>query len=234
MFKAVTFDFWDTLFRIPQPELLLERRIDRFQEALRREGHERSREAIRAAFQSCWRRARYAQQVEGREITPRGHVHLIMERLGVVPTGFLFGRLYQAYTRVLLDMPPVFNAGASEVLEKLSRRYRLAVICNTGATPGLVLRKIMADNHIYACFRTLVFSDETAWAKPNPQIFLYTLSRLSVQPEKAVHIGDNSFTDVIGAKRVGMRAVWLSPEAEWTVPECDGHIRHLTELLEIL
>ena len=83
-------------------------------------------------------------------------------------------------------------------------------------------------------FQVLVFSDEVAWAKPNIRIFRHTLGQLGLEPQEAVHVGDDPITDVIGARKTGMKAVWLAPEARWAVPECDWHIKELRELMDIL
>lgn len=47
--------------------------------------------------------------------------------------------------------------------------------------------------------------------KPNPSAFRRALTVLQTTPSKAVMIGDQLFTDVLGAKLVGMRAILVRP-----------------------
>lgn len=233
MIRAMTFDFWNTLYGDPRNKDVLERRVERFYKVLKGEGFRYTRQAILEAFRACWGKAHYEQRVNGREMTPLGHLEYIKKKLSLRSNALLDGELYQAYTQVMLDVPPTLNDGVPEVLKELSTRYRLAVICNTGATPGVILRKIMKADGIYSYFNVTVFSDEVGWAKPNTRIFMYTLSRISVQPTEAVHVGDDGITDVIGAKKAGMKVVWFCPGAKWALPECDWHIRRMPELLDL-
>jgi putative hydrolase of the HAD superfamily len=229
--RALTFDFWNTLYRMPDG--IRQRRARVLGQLLADAGQPRSAEAVEAALEGAWREAWLMQRVHGMDITPRGHVEHIKKSLGVRVDAELDERLYRAYAYELLEVPPPLNHGACEVLETLAGRYVLAVVCNTGASPGVVLRRIMEADGLLAHFRATVFSDEVTWAKPNTRIFRHALGLLGVSEGDAVHVGDDSLTDVIGAKLAGMRAVWLQPEAGWPVPECDWHIRALPELLDI-
>lgn len=233
MIKAVTFDFWNTLYKGPGANNVTEKRIELVLGVMEQIGVDLDRRTIVKAFKRCWQRAYFYQRVKGLEITPRGHVECIKKELGLKLDTASDDKLYRAYTGALLEAPPEMNDGARDVLAELNGRYRLAVICNTGATPGLVLRKLMAGDGILDFFKLTVFSDEVGWAKPNVRIFRYTLQRLGVCAGEAVHVGDDTITDVIGAKRAGMKAVWIFPKARAPVRECDWHIRDLRELLHI-
>ena len=54
-----------------------------------------------------------------------------------------------------------------------------------------------------------VYSSETSWVKPRPEIFLEAAAGLGVDPGACVYVGDRSFEDVHGPQRVGMRAIWI-------------------------
>lgn len=47
--------------------------------------------------------------------------------------------------------------------------------------------------------------------KPLPSAFRRTLAELGTQAAAAVSVGDQIFTDVLGAKLIGMRAVYVRP-----------------------
>jgi 2-haloalkanoic acid dehalogenase type II len=59
-------------------------------------------------------------------------------------------------------------------------------------------------------FDHIVTSDDVCSYKPRPEIFKHALDLLGVAREEAVHVGDSLTADVSGAKRAGLRAVWLN------------------------
>jgi putative hydrolase of the HAD superfamily len=54
-----------------------------------------------------------------------------------------------------------------------------------------------------------VYSSETPWVKPHPEIFLAAAAALRVDPTRCVYVGDRSYEDVHGPQAVGMRAIWI-------------------------
>ena len=59
-------------------------------------------------------------------------------------------------------------------------------------------------------FHTLTFSDEVKLAKPTSEIFFMTLKAMNAKPEQTIHVGDHVINDVLGAKRCGMKTIWIS------------------------
>jgi HAD superfamily phosphatase (TIGR01668 family) len=47
--------------------------------------------------------------------------------------------------------------------------------------------------------------------KPNPSMYRLALQTYAVKPEEAIMIGDQLFTDVWGANRAGIEAIWVKP-----------------------
>jgi putative hydrolase of the HAD superfamily len=58
----------------------------------------------------------------------------------------------------------------------------------------------------------MVYSHCVGAEKPDPAIFRAALDRLGAAPEKTVFIGDSLRRDREGAKRMGMRFIWIAPE----------------------
>lgn len=233
--RAVTFDFWNTLFRLSEASPTVETiRVNGISELLSRYKLYFGPEQINSALEKCWQVASYNQRSNGFDIAPRGHINVLFNELFLPEDSELEEKIYQIYTTALKQVPPTPIQGIKEILEYLKDRYPLAVICNTGATPGIILREFMDRIGILAYFKTTVFSDEVSWAKPNTEIFRYTLSLLGVENYEAVHIGDDALTDVIGSRKAGMKAAWFAPWADWPVPECTWHIREMSELRSIL
>ena len=215
MLRAVTFDLWQTLI-LDTPEGLRQARAGRVRgihEALAREGLRVKTEAVDQAYDEV------GAGLEGvwathRDVGSRGQVRLLLTCLGLdgaVPAeGGLMDALDQAYCLPILSALPVTNAGALDVLRLLSSHgFALGLVCNTGRTPGKMLRLVLERLGLAPYLGALSFSDEVGLRKPHPEIFRRTLAALGVMPAEAAHVGDDVTTDVAGAHAVGMRAIHL-------------------------
>lgn len=52
---------------------------------------------------------------------------------------------------------------------------------------------------------------DAGFLKPHPEVFRRALMKIGVGPKEAVFVGDNLAADILGAKSVGMKAVWRKP-----------------------
>jgi putative hydrolase of the HAD superfamily len=215
MLKAVTFDLWQTLI-IDTPEGLRKARTDRvqgMQVALMRAGYPVQFASVDQAYDVVGERLErlWAEQ---HDIGSRGQVCLLLEALGISKSlasdGSTMNALDEAYRLPILSALPVAHTGAREVLHGLTRRgLRLALICNTGRTPGSMLRMVLDRLDLKASLSILTFSDEVGVRKPHAEIFARTLAALGVSASEAAHVGDDLTTDVAGARAIGMRAIHL-------------------------
>lgn len=100
--------------------------------------------------------------------------------------------------------------GAREALEKLARAgIRRALICDTGFTPGRVVRQLLDRTGLLEFLEVTIFSDEIGVPKPDRRAFQAALDALGVEATGAVHIGDLRRSDVAGAKNARMGSVRL-------------------------
>ena len=129
---------------------------------------------------------------------------------------------------------------AESVLEELRRRYRLALVTN--GPPCLQREKLRASG-LERFFEAVVISGELGIGKPDPRIFLHALGRMHLVPQEAVMIGNSLERDIVGAKRAGVRAVWvkrLPPDSEPSLQDLepdlapDATISELSELPTVL
>ena len=99
--------------------------------------------------------------------------------------------------------------GALCAVERLDGDHRLGVVTN--GAPSMQRRKLeglgLAD-----AFDAVVFAGYDSAPKPDPEPFGRALRSLSVQPERAVHVGNSLGSDVAGAHAAGVRAAWLADE----------------------
>jgi putative hydrolase of the HAD superfamily len=217
MLNAVTFDLWQTLIQ-DTPEGLRQARAGRVRgvhDVLVRRGMAVDLARVEDAYDRVGTRMEWLWASQ-QDVGSRGQVRWFLEAMGLesrVPSrGPVMDELDDAYCLPILSALPVANEGAREVLETLSRRgVCLALICNTGRTPGRMLRLVLERLALATYLRVLTFSDEVGLRKPHPEIFRRTLTALGVAPEEAAHVGDDITTDVAGARGIGMRAVHLRP-----------------------
>ena len=205
MLQTVTFDFWGTLY---QNAYARDERLHLLEKVLARHSQPRPWTALEAAYRHAWSVWERTWREEQRSIAVEHWLREMLAFLKVALPDETLAGLCRPIEEIYLrgDAPrPV--PGVAEVLPRLSRRYRLGLISDTGLTPGRVLREILRRDGLLPHFRALTFSDETGAAKPRPEQFLRTLSILEAQPEEAAHIGDLPETDIAGAQAVGMKAI---------------------------
>jgi putative hydrolase of the HAD superfamily len=238
--EAITFDLWQTLIRETSESAgkVKEGRTRNLYMLLQEQGYPGTLEEVQAAYDKaggCLREM-WAQH---RDVGPEGQVQLLLEALDdgweLPQDRMVLANLEWAYVSPILKAPPVLNSGAGELLNEVRERYRLGLICNTGRTPGAMLKIVLQRLGILEYFDVLTFSDVVGIRKPDPQIFHLTLEQLRVPPHRALHIGDDPRTDVAGARRAGMWAVLLgSPEGSSLQDDRVRAIENLGELPRIL
>lgn len=117
----------------------------------------------------------------------------------------LVQELSAAFARFRRALKPV-DPDAEAVLEDLGRDHRLALVTN-GAPD--VQREKLAGTTLGARFAAVVISGEVGAGKPDPAIFQAALDAIGVPSAEAVMVGDSLERDVAGARRAGLRSIWL-------------------------
>lgn len=145
-----------------------------------------------------------------RHVSVRERLHWILERLSAKLPEELRQKAIRGFEELAAGDPPMLVEGAVEVLDALSAGYRIGLICDTGWTPGRVLREILARYNILSLLDVTVFSDETGYNKPHGTMFEKALTGLRVKASEAVHVGDMLATDIAGAMAIGMKAIWVN------------------------
>ena len=110
-----------------------------------------------------------------------------------------------------------------DAVRALARRVRIAVVAN--ADHDYLMRCL---NHNRLRFNLVVDSETAGCYKPDPRIFQRACDALAVPAGETVMVGDTPETDVQGAHRAGLRAVWLNRDqrmARQPRPSRRGHRR---------
>jgi putative hydrolase of the HAD superfamily len=206
--RAISFDFWNTLFT-EQPggyALYQQRRLRLLEDALRDCGSFNSAR-LEAA---CHLESELHNQIWRNEHRTLSAVERMTRILAHLEAGLpddVMAAMVKAVEEGILERPPVLVDGVRAALEQLAGRYRLGIISDVGFSPGRILKQVLAENGLLDAFDSLVFSDEAGHAKPHRHVFEKTAERLGAAPSEIVHIGDLEFTDIVGAKRAGYRAI---------------------------
>lgn len=201
--RAVTFDCWGTL--LDYGHNVGYARIVRLAEHLPGYPIERLERAYRAGQEEFAR-----LEALGFSPSTSGILSVVLDDLQASLPPNIFKTVLRAWEEVLLASPPPTLEGAVWAVEQLHRKgLALALISDTGLTPGRVMRRILQAQGLLKMFRHFTFSNELGVTKRRPQAFTSTLAALGVRPQEALHVGDTPETDIRGAQRVGMRAALL-------------------------
>ena len=210
MLKAITFDYWNTLYKAAAYAHPLRRRF--LFELFAKHQIDVSLEQVDAAEDVARRTWNKAWREEYRTPSAAEWVRVMLNELLIELPPTDFDALATCYDRSLLDANPgpTLIDGAAETIRRLAQHYRLGVISDSGLSTGRTLREFLIRDQLIECFTQLSFSDEVGVSKPHPRIFHLTLDCLGAQPHEAVHIGDLTRSDIAGAKGVGKQAVRLT------------------------
>ena len=103
------------------------------------------------------------------------------------------------------------EAHCAEVLARLrDAGLKLGIVSNT-FVPGAVLDRHLQMDGLLEFFPVRVYSSEVGYRKPSARIFTTALAGLGVEAGEAVFVGDLVKTDIVGARRAGMRTVLKQP-----------------------
>jgi len=234
--RLVTLDFWQTLFADTQDGLHRAHalRLEGVRASLAEAGRLYSSAALTtadtragAAFDAVWR--------EQRDLAPEEQLRVFLATLDPELPAALdaatLERLARAYQEPALTHRPQLARGAADAVAELrARGFALGLISNTGRTPGLVLRRLLADAGLLEHFAVLAFSDERGVRKPASAMFGWVLAAAAMEPAGAVHVGDDAVADVGGARSAGMRAIHFVPDAAAPGAAADAVLREFAEL----
>jgi putative hydrolase of the HAD superfamily len=236
MIKALTFDLWNTLIADDHADYS-KRRIAILLHVCEQQQCFRDVSAVRAAYQSATRLWEECWRVKRKGISIQELVNHIFAALNIHLKHTMQDDVVTRFAGVVLDDPPPMLDYASSVLEVLHTKYSIGLICDTGFTPGQVLKQVLERHNMLRYFSCLLFSDEVGATKPSALIFQKALDDLAMNPHEVAHVGNLLETDVVGAKAIGMTAVWVN-RGEGGDPNRisyrpDHEIKHLYDLIHI-
>jgi putative hydrolase of the HAD superfamily len=209
--RAVTFDYWDTLYDgAPRSERVVLRQ-QAIRSLLQSIGHEVPVEQFSALYRAAGAEADRWWREEQRGYTTQERIRWLLARLDVErPADCQYVALAErAVDDALLAFPPPLLPGAGHGIARLASVFTLGIISDTGFASGRAQDRLLERDQLLASFAATVYSMDIGHAKPRPEIFAAAVKTLGVEPHEIVHIGDNERTDVRGAIAAGFRAIRL-------------------------
>ncbi len=207
-FRAVTFDFWNTLVAEGSSA---DHRTDRWATALTRAGHGVGPEVMERSMTDLW--SWFNGRWEGNEVvTPEDSVAQALALMEVSPSPGLVAEMVEALHAGYDPAEVQTAAGIGDALEALrSAGLRVGIICDVGLTPSTTLRGYLDHHGLLAHFDAWSFSDDVGCYKPDPRIFAHAAENLGVDdPGATAHVGDLRRTDIAGARAAGWTSVRYS------------------------
>lgn len=120
-----------------------------------------------------------------------------------------------------------------EVLDALKGKYKLILLTN--GSPDLQRTKLSLSPELEPYLDDIIISGAFGSGKPNPAIFEYVLEKNALTKEEAIMVGDNLFTDILGANNTGIKSVWINhhkTQAKEVIPTYE--ITRLQDVLPII
>lgn len=119
---------------------------------------------------------------------------------------------------------------AIEVLDQLSKNYRLALLTNGNAQSQRL--KMSVFPHLN-WFDVTMVAEEYGAQKPDRTLFDQMALLLGVENHEIVYVGDHPVNDVFGAVNAGMKAVLVREKLNEPIEVPYVRVRKLVELLDL-
>jgi HAD superfamily hydrolase (TIGR01549 family) len=204
--KAVIFDYIGTLVNCKGYSMSASE--DTLHSALAAQGFETEKKQFLDAYNLAHQKYRRVRYEEHREVTNAVWVSEALRSLGfdVSEEDAHMKAALNVFFQAFIDTLEL-RAGAKKLLDQTISRCRVGLISNFTYAP--VIHKSLRRIGISQYFSVIVVSEENGWRKPSGKIFQDALSRLQVQAEDAIYIGDSPIEDIQGAKEAGLKTMFV-------------------------
>jgi 2-haloacid dehalogenase len=116
------------------------------------------------------------------------------------------------------------------VLTALQRRTRVAVVTNMDDD-------LLEQTHLGRTFDLVCTAERARGYKPDGSLFRYLLRQAGCGAESLLHCGQSQYTDMVGAKPLGIRVAWINsrdvplasgvPKPDYEFPDLESVLRLL-------
>jgi putative hydrolase of the HAD superfamily len=198
--EAIFFDAVGTLFRLTKTV------GDHYAYVGREVGLDLDPQSLERAFHAAWKQMPHRAAIDGpRENDDKGWwrdlVDLVLDQVAPSLSEFdrdnFFEIAYEHFAEAgVWELYPE----VVDVLEKLRRRFQLAVISNFDGRLRLILQHLSISKF----FAQVFVSSELGADKPDLEIFRRALKFIDLKPNEVLHVGDDSERDWEAASAAGL------------------------------
>jgi HAD superfamily hydrolase (TIGR01509 family) len=121
--------------------------------------------------------------------------------------------------------------GAAEALEAISEEMICCVASNAGDSDAELMGQALERVGMRRFFRYLWTSRELGAAKPERAFFEAILERLGLPAGACVYVGNDLEKDIVPARAVGMRTVWVAAGGREAAVAADAVLGAMGELV---
>jgi len=237
MLRALTLDYWDTLYDGATEGVRLAKRSTAIRELVAALGREMPDAEWNALYRASGEEAeRWWHAQKGYVAADRIRWMLDHLELSCEVSDPRMAAVVRLVDDALLDHPPPLLPGAAEAVRTFAEAgLRLAIISDTGFASGEAQTEILRRDGLAECFDPIVYSCDVGHPKPHPVPFRVALDALGLPAHEVLHVGDIERTDVAGALAAGMRAIRLDvlrhsgpSAAELVATSWDAVVRHVS------
>ncbi len=141
----------------------------------------------------------------------------------------------EEFNSLFYDTYPKMEAGFKgihEVIDRVEEDHDIGIISN--GSKDVQTTKLEAVDLLNR-FRTLVFSEEVGYRKPDERIFLHAANLIGARPNYCLYIGDFYMADIVGAHNAGMYTCWINHHGDRPQGlKPDIELKGIDEILEVM
>jgi len=216
-YRHISFDLWLTLIK-SHPDFKPKRNL-LFKEFF---AIEKPIEEVAAAIRKFDVLTNSINEKVGRNFNTFEIYYLILDALSVDTEQIKSIQLQEYYNhseQLLMEYKPLLmERDLPAILKHLHERgITMNILSNTAFIKGISLRKILEYYGLGEYFAFQLYSDETGYSKPAPEMYRCAYDEIlrlgNVEKHEVLHIGDNAISDYEGAKQFGFDAHLITNKA---------------------
>lgn len=229
--RAISFDFWNTLYADGAEDKRRILRKEYFASLISGYRNLESYE-IEQAFTAGSKF--FLDNWINRSTTPTAaeRIRFMAEYFSVKLSEDLVHDAAEFFGQMIFEVPPQEIDFVKEMIPILSKKYPLGIISDTGYISGKYICDFLDQENLLEYFSSFIFSDENKYSKPHISVFNKTAKNLQISTQDLIHVGDLERTDVAGAINAGCTSIKFTGANHDNVE--DGRAHHIVAKYEDL
>jgi putative hydrolase of the HAD superfamily len=106
---------------------------------------------------------------------------------------------------------------AAALQQLVSQNCHLGIFSNAGDDQDV--QELVESFGVRPYFDFVLTSAACYYRKPHPRAFEMALAQWNITAEESIMVGDSLQADIEGAKKLGMKAIWITRRAQFTLEE---------------